>query len=135
MIRLTPNGHQQKHVIGSSIDLARFRLPARAPGRRSGRISLAGVAVGPQDMPSGWQSETDLAVTGLDWLLDRLCQFQRPVEALLSLALGGCGGGRARRVGAESMGDLKQLLAGVDGPSLGIASNTSTLPTGSPATT
>lgn len=120
MIRLAlPDGHQQKHVIGlfdkTSLALSGYQLGA--PEKRPG-ISLAGVAVTvirPQDMPGQVAAGNfDLAVTGLDWLLDHLCRFPKsPVEALLSLGIG-----RVRvvavvheQVGAESMDDVKRLLA------------------------
>lgn len=120
MIRLAlPDGHQQKHVIGifdkTTIALSGYQLgaPEKHPG-----ISLSGTAVTvirPQDMPGQVAAGNfDLAVTGLDWLLDHLCRFPKsPVEALLSLGIG-----RVRvvavvheEVGADTIADLKRLLA------------------------
>jgi ATP phosphoribosyltransferase len=120
MIRLAlPDGHQQKHVIGlfdqTSLTLSGYQLGA--PEKRPG-ITLPGMTVTvvrPQDMPGQVAvGNFDLAVTGLDWLLDHLCRFPKsPVEALLSLGIG-----RVRVVAvvheeipAETMGDLKRLMA------------------------
>ncbi len=119
MIRLAlPDGHQQKHVVGlfgrTSLVLSGYELgtPRMRPD-----INVAGVAVSvirPQDMPGQVAvGSFDLAVTGLDWLLDHLCRFPKsPVEALLSLGIG-----RVRVVAvvnedvpAETMTDLKRLL-------------------------
>jgi ATP phosphoribosyltransferase len=121
MIRLAlPDGHQQKHVIGlfeqTSLQLSGYDLgdPERRPG-----INVDGAAVTvirPQDMPGQVAvGNFDLAVTGLDWLLDHLCRFPKsPVESLLSLGIG-----RVRvvavvheDVGIETTADLKRLLAG-----------------------
>jgi ATP phosphoribosyltransferase len=120
MIRLAlPDGHQQRHVVGlfekTSLLLSGYDLGA--PERRP-HINLEGVAVSvirPQDMPGQVAvGNFDLAITGLDWLLDHLCRFPKsPVQALLSLGIG-----QVRVVavmhedaGAETMADLKQLLA------------------------
>jgi ATP phosphoribosyltransferase len=120
MIRLAlPDGHQQKHVIGllgrTSLTLSGYELGA--PNKRPD-INLVGTAVTvirPQDMPGQVAvGNFDLAVTGLDWLLDHLCRFPKsPVEGLLSLGIG-----RVRvvavvheDVNAETMADVKSLLA------------------------
>ncbi len=120
MIRLAlPDGHQQKHVIGlfeeTSLRLSDYDLGAP---RMRPRINLEGVAVSvirPQDMPGQVAvGNFDLAITGLDWLLDHLCRFPKsPVQALLSLGIG-----RVRvvavvheEVGAETTADLKRLIA------------------------
>lgn len=119
MIRLAlPDGHQQKHVIEllgkTSLALSGYELgtPEKRPD-----INLGGMAVSvirPQDMPGQVAvGNFDLAVTGLDWLLDHLCRFPKsPVEALLSLGIG-----RVRvvavvheEVNAETMADLKRFL-------------------------
>jgi len=120
MIRLAlPDGHQQKHVIElfgkTQITLSGYELgtPQKRPD-----INLNGIAVSvirPQDMPGQVAvGNFDLAITGLDWLLDHLCRFPKsPVEGLLSLGIG-----RVRvvavvheQVSAGTMADLKRLLA------------------------
>ena len=120
MIRLAlPDGHQQRHVIGllekTSLTITGYEqgTPEKRP-----TITIPGMAVTvirPQDMPGQVAvGNFDLAVTGLDWLLDHLCRFPKsPVEALLGLGIG-----RVRVVAvvhedtpADSMADLKRLMA------------------------
>jgi ATP phosphoribosyltransferase len=120
MIRLAlPDGHQQKHVIElfgkTTLALSGYELgmPRTRPN-----INIDGVAVSvirPQDMPGQVAvGSFDLAVTGLDWLLDHLCRFPKsPVEALLSLGIG-----RVRVVAvvhedvdAKTMTDMKRRLS------------------------
>lgn len=120
MMRLAlPDGHQQKHVIGL-FEKTTLALSGYEPGapEKHPAVSLPGMdvtVIRPQDMPGQVAvGNFDLAVTGLDWLLDHLCRFPKsPVEALLSLGIG-----RVRvvavvheDVGAETMTDVKRLMA------------------------
>jgi len=119
MIRLAlPDGHQQRHVVAliakSGIRLTGYDLGA--PEKRP-EISLADTRVTvirPQDMPGQVAvGNFDLAITGLDWLLDHRCRFPKsPARALLDLGIG-----RVRIVAvaheglpAQTTADLVRLL-------------------------
>jgi ATP phosphoribosyltransferase len=120
MIRLAlPDGHQQKHVA-ALLGKTGILLQGYDLGHPDSRptTSLSGIHVSvirPQDMPGQVAvGNFDIAVTGMDWLLDHLCRFPKsPVEALLSLGIG-----RVRVVAVvheklpvESTADLKKLIA------------------------
>lgn len=119
MIRLAlPDGHQQKHVIGlfgqTALTLSGYEPGAPEKHPAVAQPGLGVTVIRPQDMPGQVAvGNFDLAITGLDWLLDHLCRFPKsPVEAILSLGIG-----RVRvvavvheEVAAETVADLKRLM-------------------------
>lgn len=125
IVRLAlPDGHQQQQAIvllnKAGIEIEDY---PSATGNRRPKISIDGVMVKvirPQDMPlQVANGNFDLAITGRDWLADRLTQFpSSPVKEILDLKLR-----RVRLVAVvhqdlpvNSTADLQDLTAGRDKP-------------------
>lgn len=95
MIRIAlPDGHQQKHVIGL-LAKSGITISGYEPGaiQKEPRANVKGVRVSvirPQDMPGQVAvGNFDLALTGVDWLVDHLRRFPKsPVAGLLDLGIG-----------------------------------------------